>query len=164
TGSFSIVGPSVTSTTLTGRFVDQVDHGHIAFNEAIDPNTFTTDQFALTAPDGTLVNVTGITATDTTNTQFDVTFDPQTALGAYTFVIGPNIADGFGNPMPAPYSGGFTISGERLVNGDFETGTFSGWTTDIQSATSVGTIQPPHSGRFAADLGAVGRDDRFWQD
>jgi len=51
------------------------------------------------------------------------------------------------------------------LNGGFETGDFTSWTTDIRSATSVAPgPRPPHSGTYAAQLGAVTSDDRFWQD
>jgi hypothetical protein len=152
--------PVVVSTTLTGTLLAPVDHGRVVFNNAIDPTTFTFDQFNLTAPDGTLVNVTGITAVDSTNTQFDVTFDPQSAPGVYALSIGPNITDTNGTPMDAPYMGQFTIttSASLLVNGGFETGNFMGWTLSGNTGSTGVDGGLPHSGNYAAYLGPVGSE------
>jgi hypothetical protein len=156
-GQFTIVGPMVSSTTLTGRLADQVGDGEVDFNTPIDPNSFTPAQFVLTGPAG-LVNVTGITALDGTNTRFDVTFDLQTVLGLYHLSIGPNITDTFGNPMAAPYSGTFTLSSERIINGGFETGDFSGWTLSGNTAFTSVNSNNVHSGQFAAEFGPVGSE------
>jgi hypothetical protein len=158
--SFTITGPSVLSNALHGLLAGPVDHDRVVFSTAIDPTTFTPDQYALTAPDGTLVNVTGITPVDGTNTQFDITFDPQTAAGAYTLVIGPNITDTFGNPMGSPYMAQFTLTGgaNRLINGDFETGNFMGWTQSGNTGATGVDGSNVHGGRFAAFLGPVGSD------
>jgi hypothetical protein len=157
-GSFAIVGPSVISTTLTGTF-DQIDHGRLVFNTAIDPNSFTPDQFVLLDPSGNPVNVTGITAADGTNTQWDVTFDPQTALGTYTVMVGPNITDAFGNPMTGLFVSQFRIISERLINGGFESGSFTpGWTQSGNTGATGVDGGNVHSGRFAAFLGPVGSD------
>jgi hypothetical protein len=157
-GSFSIVGPSVLSTDLSGRLADQVDHGQIVFNTPIDPNSFTFDQFVLTAPDGSIANVTSIMPDDNTNRVFDVTFDVQTRLGNYTLVVGPNITDAFGNPMPAPYRGGFMLSSERIINGGFETGNFMGWTQSGNTGATGVSTATVHSGQYSAYLGPVGSE------
>jgi hypothetical protein len=152
------LAPVVVSTTLTGDFNNQtVSDGQVVFSDPIDPNTFTFDQFVLLDPNGNPVNVTGITATDGTNTRFHVTFDPQSALGTYTLTIGPNIFDATDTyMMPAPFHSTFTITNNLIVNGGFETGDFTGWTihNGDTSFDGVSTARP-HSGRFAADLGPV---------
>jgi hypothetical protein len=155
---FALASPAVLSTTLTGSFNDQVDHGRLVFNLPIDPNSFTPDQFVLLDPSGNPVNVTGITPVDgTNNTQWDVTFDPQTALGTYNLTVGPNITDAFGNPA-ALFHSQFRLTAERLINGGFETGDFTGWTQSGNTgATGVGT-GTVHSGMFSAFLGPVGSD------
>jgi subtilisin family serine protease len=158
TASFIIQAPAVVSTTLTGTF-DQVDHGQIVFNTAINPTTFTPDQFVLLDPNGNPVNVTGITPADGTNTRWNVTFDPQTAIGTYNLTVGPNITDTFANPMAAPFTSTFRITSERLVNGGFESGSFTpGWTLSGNTgATGVGN-GTVHSGTYSAFLGPVGSD------
>jgi subtilisin family serine protease len=157
TAQFSIQGPAVVSTTLTGTFNNQVvDHGRLVFNEPIDPNSFTPNQVSLTDTGGNPVNILSITP-DGTNTRFDVTFDPQSALGTYTLTVGPNIIDFFGNPA-AVFTSQFTITNELIVNGGFETGTFSGWTQSGNTgATGVGT-GTVHSGTYSAFLGPVGSE------
>jgi hypothetical protein len=160
TASFTIAGPSVASNALRGLLAGPVSQDRVVFSTAIDPNTFTAGQYALTDPNGAAVNVTGITAVDSTNTRFDVTFDSQSAAGAYTLVIGPNITDAFGNPMGSPFMTQFTLTGgaNRLINGDFETGNFMGWTQSGNTgATGVGT-GTAHGGRYAAFLGPVGSE------
>jgi flagellin len=93
----------------------------------------------------------------TSDTQFDVTFDPQTTLGAYNVVIGPGVTDFFGNPISVPFVSQFSITSERIVNGGFETGTFANWTLSGNTgSTFVGGNA--HSGSFAANLGPVGSD------
>jgi hypothetical protein len=151
-GQFTILGPAVVSTTLTGTFNNQViDHGRLVFNEPIDPSSFTLDQFALVDPSGNAVNITGITPSDGTNTRFDVTFDPQAGLGMYSVTVGPSIVDIFGNAMTAPFTGQFTIIHELIVNGGFETGNFNGWTLWGDSGTTgVSNTVPVHSGTYAA--------------
>jgi hypothetical protein len=158
-GSFTILAPAVVATTLSGR-LDQavVDHGRFVFNTAIDPNSFTPDQFNLQDPNGNPVNVTDIRPVDETDLQFDVTFDPQTSLGTYNLVVGPNITDFFGNPMTAAFTTQFTIISERIVNGGFETGTFSSWNLSGNTQSTFVAADHPHSGRFAADLGPFGSE------
>jgi hypothetical protein len=150
--------PVVVSTTLTGTLRAPVSDGLVVFNTAIDPTTFTPDQFHLTDPNGSAVNVTGITAVDDTNTQFDVTFDPQSTPGVYSLSIGPGITDTHGNPMDAPYMGQFTITvtSSLLINGDFETGDFTGWTQGGDTSFTSVTMDNPHSGMWAAHLGPLG--------
>ncbi len=72
----------------------------VAFSEAIDPASFTTaDVTGFVGPQGPLA-VSGVQpVAGTNNTQFDVTFAPQSMPGTYRFVLGPDIRDPAGNPM-----------------------------------------------------------------
>jgi hypothetical protein len=151
--------PIVLSTTLTGTFNNQtVSDGQIVFSDPIDPNTFTPDQFVLLDPSGNQVNVTGITPLDGTNTRFDVTFDAQSTLGTYMLTVGPNIFDPTDTySMPAAFTSQFSITNNLLVNGGFETGTFSGWTQwGDTSFSGVSNGVPVHSGTYAAFFGPTG--------
>jgi hypothetical protein len=155
------VVPVVVSNSLSSLFIDEtVDHGHIVFNTAVNPDSPPpADEFSLQDPSGNPVNITSMTAADSTNTVFDVTFDPQSAGGTYGVTIGPNIRDFDGNPMTAPFSSQFTIVvGSLLVNGGFETGDFTGWTQSGDPNAAVSSFAPVHSGRFAA---AFGPNDRY---
>jgi hypothetical protein len=161
--------PVVVSSTLTGTLLPPVDHARLGFNEPIDPNSFTFDQFALVDPNGNQVNVQSITPVGGTgNTQFDVTFDSQSTLGMYTLTVGPNIMDVLGNRMTAPFIGNFTISTELIVNGGFETGNFNGWSTQTApSGSDYGVFAGSgHTGTYAAEFGAIVEDsyDQIWQD
>jgi hypothetical protein len=71
----------------------------VTFNKAINPASFTPDQVTFTGPPGA-IGVTGVVAVPGSgNTQFDIQFAPQSDLGSYYLVIGPNILDTAGNPM-----------------------------------------------------------------
>jgi hypothetical protein len=139
TYNFGISGLRVLSSSPSGAGVGPIDHVRLTFNEAVDPTTFdTTSVDSFTGPSGAIA-VTGVTAVDSTNTVFDVTFAPQSAAGAYTMAIGPNIQDTFGNKMDQndnliagevpgdEYTAKFSIS--LLTNPGFETGDFTGWST-----------------------------------
>jgi subtilisin family serine protease len=156
TARFTIQPPAVVSTTLTGTFDRQtVDHGRITFNTPVDPYNFPPDQISILDQGGNPVTVTSVTPVDPTNKQYDVTFDPQSALGTYTVTVGPNLIDGYGNPMAAPFTSQFSIIEEHLVNGGFETGNFNGWVRTGNTAdTFVGAHA--HRGTYAANLGPVG--------
>lgn len=72
----------------------------VTFSEAIDPASFTTaDVTGFVGPQGPIA-ASGVQAVaGTNNTQFDVTFAPQSAPGSYRLVLGPDIRDVAGNPM-----------------------------------------------------------------
>jgi hypothetical protein len=164
TSQFTInhVVPAVVSTTLTGAFNSPVNHDRIVFNTAIDPSSFTFGQYSLRDPGGNAVNVTGITPADGTNTQFDITFDQQSAPGPYNLTVGPNITNLLGDAMAGPFTSQFTITGSNnlIINGGFETGDFTGWNQTGDTSQNTVDTSHPHSGTYAARLGPVG-DEGF---
>jgi hypothetical protein len=150
--TFNVPAPVVTSTTLTGTLPLGVADGQVVFNQPIDPNTFSTNQFVLVDPHGNPVHVSGINPTDGTNLHFHVAFDPLTTVGSYTLDIGPNITDITDTNTVAPFHNTFTVANNLIINGGFETGDLTGW----NAGPGWIITQPAHSGNYAAGSGAVG--------
>ena len=149
--------PSVISQSPSGNVAGPVDHVRFTFSEAINPDTFGVGQVHSFNGPGGPIPINSGAPVDNTNTVFDVSFDPQSAVGTYTMTIGPDIYDMSGNPMTAPYTARFNvIQPGALVNGGFETGDFTGWTLrgDL-TFVNVNSVRP-HTGRYAAELGPVG--------
>jgi hypothetical protein len=161
TYNFGIQGLRVLASDPSGGAGPPVDHVRFTFNEPVDPNTFTTDQVVSFAGPSGAIAVTGVTQVDSAGLVFDVTFAPQSALGTYTMVIGPNILDLFTNAMDQNnnlvpgeipgdrYTAQFTLS--LINNPGFETGNFTGWTTlgnDTIKTAAYGT--GPTEGTFDA--------------
>jgi hypothetical protein len=88
------------------RFVSYVD---VTFNQAVDPDTFTTNDLVLTAPSGP-IPLSQITLSGGGGVTWRIGFPTQSANGAYSFTVGPHIANLFGQEMAASYSGGFTLN------------------------------------------------------
>jgi len=107
-GGADTSGPQVTAAVPNGT--TSVSGVRVTFSEAIDPATFTSaDITHFTGPQGA-VAVTGVQAVaGSINTQFDISFAPQTTPGAYQFDLGPSISDTAGNPMN---QNGNTVNGE----------------------------------------------------
>ena len=100
--------PEVLSASPSGPVVGAVDRVTLSFNELIAAGSFTlADVVALTGPSGpiTPLAVNALSATD-----FEVTFASQTAVGAYSLTIGPNILDAAGAPMSQPHTADFEIT------------------------------------------------------
>jgi serine protease len=112
-------GPRVLSTDPSGIVTGTVNHLRLHFNEAIDPTTISIDDVvSITGPDGPIAAVAVLPVVGNSR-QFDVTFAPQTTLGTYTLVLGPNISDLAGNLMDQNRNG---TGGEDP--GDSFSGTF----------------------------------------
>jgi hypothetical protein len=110
TTSFTVAGPEVISTTLTGTLVDTRTTGRFVFDRPMDVTTFTTDQFQVTGPGGVPVPVTAVTAVPyTNNTQFDISLVLTSGTGTYMLQVGPNLKDVYGDVMEAPFTGTFTV-------------------------------------------------------
>lgn len=104
--SFVPPGPYVTSSTSVGSPISSV---RVTFDKAVNPATFTAADVSLTGPAGA-ISITGVSAVSgTNNTQFNITFAPQSAVGTYTLTVGPNITDSAGTLMNQDRDG---INGE----------------------------------------------------
>jgi hypothetical protein len=127
-------GPYVLASAPAGGAFAPQSNVRVRFDRAIDVSTFTTasvDRFTRTV--GSTVTdlrpaITGVTpVAGTNNTQFDISFAEQTALGAYSLVIGPDIRDLAGHPMDQnhnliagevpddEYTAAFSIQGPKVV-------------------------------------------------
>jgi subtilisin-like proprotein convertase family protein len=101
TGSPDVTGPRIVSATPNATGPNPVSSVRVTFNEAINPLSFLpADITNFLGPAGTsLTNVAVTEVLGSNGTQFDVSFTPLTVVGAYSFVIGPNISDLAGNLM-----------------------------------------------------------------
>jgi hypothetical protein len=146
TATFAVAAPQIVSSSPTGNTPAPVDHVRLTFNSPMNGSTFGPGNItSFTGPNGAIA-VSGVSEVPYTNhTQFDVTFAPQTALGSYSLVVGPNIQDVYGNATTASFTAPFTIAAVSLVaNGGFETGDTTGWTrSGDTSADSVITSSDP---------------------
>ncbi|MBI5383453.1 MAG: hypothetical protein HZA90_02060 [Verrucomicrobia bacterium] len=88
------------------RFVSYVD---VTFNQPVDPATFTTSDLVLTAPSGP-IPASQITLSGGGGVTWRIGFPTQFANGAYSFNVGPHIANLFGQELETNYSGGFTVN------------------------------------------------------
>jgi hypothetical protein len=98
---FAIQGPKIVSFTPSQSLTAYpVDHVEVTFNKPINPDTFTPDKIAsFSGPTGAIA-ITNVTVVPDSNDQtFDIWFDPQSDIGNYVMVIGPDIEDYAGNTM-----------------------------------------------------------------
>jgi methionine-rich copper-binding protein CopC len=109
------ITPQIIDQTPAANTFGSVNTVEVTFNEPVNPDTFTADQVSLAGPQGPVAvdAVTPVKGSD--NTQFDITFSDQTALGYYSLVIGPDIQDLNGTPMKSPYYGQFAILGPMVI-------------------------------------------------
>jgi hypothetical protein len=134
--TFGIQGLKVVSATPNSNLPGLTYSLRVVFNEAVDPSSFTTGEFALTGPDGVHAAFGVVPVAGSNFTQFDVLFVPPTAAGSYTAVIGPNIRDVYGNAMDQD---GNLVPGE---DSDVFTTTFSIASPRVLSSSPTGTVEP----------------------
>jgi Bacterial Ig-like domain len=161
TNRFTIISPAVIATNPgAGSVAAPFNHVTVTFDRPMDPTTVTSANITLTGPGGAIPLTIGTGAT-----QFDVTFDDQTASGAYTLAISTGVQDTYANPI-TPFSRQFTIlpTGSNLVaNGGFENPIGSEWTIVDPSGYTARVAANPHSGTYAMELGATGADGTITQ-
>jgi hypothetical protein len=99
TATFTLQGPRIIASTPTGNTLGPVGNVRVTFNEPVNPSTFTTGQVSFSGPGGP-IGVTGVLpVAGSNNTQFVVTFTPQSATGLYAMQIGPDVQDLYGHLM-----------------------------------------------------------------
>jgi hypothetical protein len=93
---------------------------------------------------------------DSSNTRFNVTFDPQSVFGNYMLTVGPNIMDRSDTYLVPVFHSQLTITNDLIVNGGFETQNFSGWTQWGDTGYSGVSSGIAHDGNYAAYFGPRG--------
>ncbi len=115
-GSFGIQGPRVTASAPAnnGSATPPLTSVRVTFNTAMNPLEFDpSDVASFYGPLG-FIDVAAVTPMSAT--QFDIVLaTPQTALGAYTMILSPDIRDNFGNPLDTNQN---LIAGETGFPGD----------------------------------------------
>jgi len=132
-------GIQITNSAFSGSTNNTLDRVRLTFNRPIDPSSFTsTDIVSFTGPNGATINTSyTITAVaGSNNTQFDVSFSPQTAPGSYSMVIGPDIRDTFGYQMNQD---GDATNGESIQDRYTAVGMITGSGPIVTSSTFSGT-------------------------
>ncbi len=94
-------GPYVVSSTPTGAIAggSGLSSIQVTFNEEINPATFTPAQVSLAGPLGSLSGISVAAVAGSNDHTFDITFPNQSASGAYTLEVGPDVQDWYGNDM-----------------------------------------------------------------
>ena len=98
----------VLSHTPVGLVSNGVSFVDLVFNEAPDSASFSGTDVSLTTPNGPL-SADAFTISMLSSSSYQVSFPLQTAVGNYTFTVGTNINDLYGQPMSQVYTGAFTI-------------------------------------------------------
>ena len=99
----------VLSQTPVGLVSNGISFVDLVFNEAPDSASFSGTDVSLTTPNGPL-SADAFTVFMLSSSSYQVSFPLQTAVGNYTFTVGTNINDLYGQPMSQVYTGAFTIS------------------------------------------------------
>ncbi|MGI6415159.1 MAG: S8 family serine peptidase [Thermoguttaceae bacterium] len=142
------VGPQLVSLGPFDRYSGDVGLVRLTFSEQVDTATFTVDDIVEFSGPAGAVPVTSVTETPGSNgRQFDLAFTPQSALGEYTLVIGPEICDRLGNPMDGDGDG---LSGEPIE--DRATAAFS--IVPVAEHIDFGTTTSPLAAGYARVTGA----------
>jgi hypothetical protein len=151
--TFALITPQVTGSTPTGTVSvpPAVDHARLTFDRPMDPTTLVPALFTFTGPGGVSIPVTAVAPVPGTNgTRFDVSFDPQTAAGAYVLVLAPGAADIYGNFMPAGYTTQFNVQPS-----------FTGYTVTTTAFQNINIFGQSGTQTLVFTSGDVTADDDF---
>ncbi len=99
----------VLSHSPVGIVNNGVSFVNLVFNGAPNPASFSGTDVSLMTPNGLLDSGT-LSISMLNSSSYQVSFPLETAVGNYTFTVGTNINDLFGQPMSQVYTGAFTIS------------------------------------------------------
>jgi subtilisin family serine protease/subtilisin-like proprotein convertase family protein len=93
------LGPQIIGSDPANATTGSIDHVRLTFSEPIDPATFdTSDIVSFYGPSG-YIYVWSVTPASSDDTQFDLQFDPQSASGTYSLLVGPHISDFAGQEL-----------------------------------------------------------------
>jgi hypothetical protein len=91
---------------MVSNAVNSVD---LVFNSALNPFSVSVADVAINTPSGP-VATSSLSISQRGPSNLRINLPEQTAVGSYTFRIGPQIEDLYGRPMAQAYNGAFTIS------------------------------------------------------
>ncbi|PAY16161.1 hypothetical protein CKO51_28085 [Rhodopirellula sp. SM50] len=112
-------GPIVVANVPDGDVMKVQDRLRVTFDQRVDVDSFTTDDILeFQGPLGPIV-VTAVQAVSgSAGRDFEIVFQPQTALGDYVITLGPEIADPFGNAMDQNANGiNGEVTADRFIGG-----------------------------------------------
>ncbi|MGL6073782.1 MAG: S8 family serine peptidase [Fimbriiglobus sp.] len=93
-------GPRVVNAAFRGSRAGVYDRVFVAFNEAINPTSFTNGTAQIQGPTGAVGISAVVPVANTNNTQFTLLFSrAQTAGGNYNLALNPTVRDVVGNMM-----------------------------------------------------------------
>jgi fibronectin type 3 domain-containing protein len=114
-GGPDTTGPRVVDANPQGTVTGPVDRINLAFSEAIDRDTFSLADVALTGPSGAIAPTAVNWITDS---QYEVTFPSQNTPGDYQLTVGSDVADLAGNLMDQDQDGiVLEVPDDRFVTG-----------------------------------------------
>jgi hypothetical protein len=138
TGSVYYAGsplpPQVVSFTPSGVLTAAVSAADIYLSTPINPYSVSAQNFTVSAPGNAPLG--GLMVTVLGPTHLQVSFAPQTAQGAYTVTMGPQVTDLYGQPMAQGYTNTFTIAWAYI----------QGAVTDTNGVPVAGVLLQPDGG------------------
>ena len=138
----------------------------MTFNEEINPATFTPSQVTLTGPNGTITGVSVTAVAGSNDHTFAITFPNQSAAGAYTLKVGPDVQDWYGNDMNQNRNGtngeaadAFVETIERASSGSNDVLLVTGVPSNATAGTSYSLTVTAIAPGGGTDTGFVGTVD-----
>jgi hypothetical protein len=129
-----------------GIVSNAVSYVDLTFSMALNPLSFWVTNVSLSTPNGA-VSPSDMSVSTLSPTSLRVYFPTQTALGDYSFVVGPQVQNLYGQPMSGAYTGTFTISLPVVA----------GTVTDLNGQPIPGVVLQPDGGMSFATTDGSGR-------